>query len=141
VHRKRKKRDKSPRAEKKKKSVPEWSEGKSSTLCSFICLENSKLLFGFVVHQGILMRCVLPCQKVQGPLWQGLQSSGLLSFHFKPKSQKKEVWYLSHWTNVPPPLFGWCQDNGNRSNRESKFDFLATRQCQGRFQIQPLADK
>jgi len=23
---------------------------------------------------------------------------------------------------------GWCQDNGNRSNQESKFDFLATRQ-------------
>jgi len=24
---------------------------------------------------------------------------------------------------------GWCQDNGNRSNQESKFDFLATHQC------------
>jgi len=24
---------------------------------------------------------------------------------------------------------GWRQDNGNRSNQESKFDFLATRQC------------
>jgi len=24
---------------------------------------------------------------------------------------------------------GWRQDNGNRSNEESKFDFLATRQC------------
>jgi len=24
---------------------------------------------------------------------------------------------------------GWCQDNGNWSNQESKFDFLATRQC------------
>jgi len=23
---------------------------------------------------------------------------------------------------------GWCQDNGNRSNQESKFDFLATRE-------------
>jgi len=23
---------------------------------------------------------------------------------------------------------GWCQDNRNRSNQESKFDFLATRQ-------------
>jgi len=23
---------------------------------------------------------------------------------------------------------GWCQDNGNRSNQESKFDFLATHQ-------------
>jgi len=26
-------------------------------------------------------------------------------------------------------LLGWRQDNGNRSNQESKFDFLATRQC------------
>jgi len=25
---------------------------------------------------------------------------------------------------------GWCQDNGNRSNQESKFDFLATHQRQ-----------
>jgi len=24
---------------------------------------------------------------------------------------------------------GWCQDNGKGSNQESKFDFLATRQC------------
>jgi len=24
---------------------------------------------------------------------------------------------------------GWRQDNGNRSNQESKFDFLATWQC------------
>jgi len=24
---------------------------------------------------------------------------------------------------------GWCQDNGNRSNQESKFDFVATHQC------------
>jgi len=24
---------------------------------------------------------------------------------------------------------GWCQDNGNRSNQESKLDFLATREC------------
>jgi len=24
---------------------------------------------------------------------------------------------------------GWCQDNGNRPNQESNFDFLATRQC------------
>jgi len=24
---------------------------------------------------------------------------------------------------------GWCQDNGNRSNQESKFEFLATRKC------------
>jgi len=26
-------------------------------------------------------------------------------------------------------LVGWRQDNGNRSNQESKFDFLATHQC------------
>jgi len=26
---------------------------------------------------------------------------------------------------LPEPL-EWCQDNGNRSNQESKFDFLAT---------------
>jgi len=26
-------------------------------------------------------------------------------------------------------LIGWCQDNGNRANQESKFDFVATRQC------------
>jgi len=26
-------------------------------------------------------------------------------------------------------LVGRSQDNGNRSNQESKFDFLATRQC------------
>jgi len=26
-------------------------------------------------------------------------------------------------------FLGWRQDNGNRSNQESKFDFLATRQC------------
>jgi len=25
-------------------------------------------------------------------------------------------------------MVGWRQDNGNRSNQESKFDFLATRQ-------------
>jgi len=24
---------------------------------------------------------------------------------------------------------GWLQDNGNRSNQESKFDFLATHEC------------
>jgi len=29
---------------------------------------------------------------------------------------------------VVPRQFGWRQDNGNRSNQESKFDFLATRQ-------------
>jgi len=27
---------------------------------------------------------------------------------------------------------GWCQDNGNRSNQKSKFDFLATRQQLGK---------
>jgi len=27
------------------------------------------------------------------------------------------------------PTLGWRQDNGNRSNQKSKFDFLATRQC------------
>jgi len=27
---------------------------------------------------------------------------------------------------------GWCQDNRNRSNQESKFDFLATRQQLGK---------
>jgi len=26
-------------------------------------------------------------------------------------------------------VVGWREDNGNRSNQESKFDFLATRQC------------
>jgi len=29
----------------------------------------------------------------------------------------------------PSPTLGWRQDNGNRSNQDSKFDFLATRQC------------
>jgi len=29
----------------------------------------------------------------------------------------------------PSPILGWCQDNGNGSNQESKFDFLATHQC------------
>jgi len=32
--------------------------------------------------------------------------------------------YLSLWGIT----LGWCQDNGNRSNQESKFDFLATHQ-------------
>jgi len=27
------------------------------------------------------------------------------------------------------PIIGWRQDNGNWSNQELKFDFLATRQC------------
>jgi len=27
------------------------------------------------------------------------------------------------------PILGWRQDNGNRSNQKSKFDFLATRKC------------
>jgi len=26
-------------------------------------------------------------------------------------------------------MVGWRQDNGNRSNQESKFDFLATHHC------------
>jgi len=30
------------------------------------------------------------------------------------------------------PELGWRQDNGNRSNQESKFDFVATRQCLGK---------
>jgi len=30
-------------------------------------------------------------------------------------------------TKLPPKRIGWRQDNGNRSNQESKFDFLATR--------------
>jgi len=30
---------------------------------------------------------------------------------------------------------GWCQDNGNRSNQESKFDFLATVQCLVKIEI------
>jgi len=38
--------------------------------------------------------------------------------------------------SVPQKKFGltlgWCQDNGNRSNQESKFDFLATRQRLGK---------
>jgi len=29
----------------------------------------------------------------------------------------------------PSLLLGWRQDNENRSNQESKFDFLATRKC------------
>jgi len=29
---------------------------------------------------------------------------------------------------VLPQYLGWRQDNGNRTNQESKFDFLATRQ-------------
>jgi len=30
---------------------------------------------------------------------------------------------------IPEEELGWRQDNGNRSNQKSKFDFLATRQC------------
>jgi len=30
---------------------------------------------------------------------------------------------------APSISLGWRQDNGNRSNQESKFDFLAIRQC------------
>jgi len=29
-------------------------------------------------------------------------------------------------------MVGWCQDNRNRSNQETKFDFLATHQRQGK---------
>jgi len=36
-----------------------------------------------------------------------------------------------HLVKAPTPV-GWCQDNGNRSNQESKFDFLATRKCLGK---------
>jgi len=45
-----------------------------------------------------------------------------------------EVFPLFGWLGggadlvVFPSLVGWRQDNGNRSNQESKFDFLATRQ-------------
>jgi len=41
-------------------------------------------------------------------------------------SNNKE--FLTHFKWWRSTLLGWCQDNRNRSNQESKFDFLATRQ-------------
>jgi len=35
---------------------------------------------------------------------------------------------------LPGPILGWRQDNGNRSNQESKFDFLATHQYLVKFE-------
>jgi len=45
---------------------------------------------------------------------------------------EKEIFRLqsfypeNHKVRFVPNGLGWCQDNGNRSNQESKFDFLAT---------------
>jgi len=45
------------------------------------------------------------------------------------ESQKRKGEELPHLVKRPTLLLGWRQDNGNRSNQESKFDFLATHQC------------
>jgi len=39
---------------------------------------------------------------------------------------------LSPWRPLEVSTLRWCQDNRNRSNQESKFDFLATRQQLGK---------
>jgi len=39
-----------------------------------------------------------------------------------------DLYFWFYALNKLKPLgyrVGWCQDNGNRSNQESKFDFLA----------------
>jgi len=45
--------------------------------------------------------------------------------------------FIEQWSTIGSAslrdiTLGWRQDNGNWSNQESKFDFLATRQCLGR---------
>jgi len=56
----------------------------------------------------------------QTSIMQKKQES-LSRFLFRPQMKKR-----------PPILLRWCQDNRNRSNQESKFDFLATRQQLGK---------
>jgi len=50
---------------------------------------------------------------------------GMATLH----SERKLRIFFTHGSSL---LLGWCQDNGNRSNQESKFDFLATRQRLGK---------
>jgi len=47
----------------------------------------------------------------------------LVGVHFHLKEES-----VSHSATLFYRLVGWRQDNGNRSNQKSKFDFLATRQ-------------
>jgi len=37
-------------------------------------------------------------------------------------------WKYQCLVKIIDEVLGWCQDNGNMSNQESKFDFLATHQ-------------
>jgi len=48
---------------------------------------------------------------------------------------KKSIFLQFLWFVKKVPdgeILGWCQDNGNRPNQESKFDLLATRQQLGK---------
>jgi len=45
-------------------------------------------------------------------------------------SERKLRIFVTHGSSCAQPVWlAWCQDNGNRANQESKFDFVATRQC------------
>jgi len=45
------------------------------------------------------------------------------------RNQKLIFWPLANVFVKIDEGLGWRQDNGNGSNQESKFDFLATHQC------------
>jgi len=51
----------------------------------------------------------------------------LLHAHQSVKERQKTHFFVLFWFEL-----GWRQDNGNRSNQKSKFDFLATRQGLGK---------
>jgi len=57
----------------------------------------------------------------------GVHCFGAVFFWFKPEQHKKWVFFVLECAKCEK--VGWCQDNGNRSNQDSKFDFLAIRQC------------
>jgi len=65
----------------------------------------------------------------ESPKWLGADQ---ISEKFCPKDWLKAFQFFFQGTTAPIKcmgfLLGWCQDNGNRSNQESKIDFLATRQ-------------
>jgi len=82
-------------------------------------LDRGTLLFVFFFKTFIILKNKIKVKTI--PVL-------LSSFALKQASRKKggggEIIEV-----FPYPGVGWCQDNGNRSNEQSKFDFLATHQC------------
>jgi len=88
-------------------------------VCWYMCSTNHKRNS---YHVGHSVRCRSGWPQELG--WQQTSAPSWSCSSLKKLQEKlsKNIWVCRFF-------LVWCQDNRNRSNKESKFDFLATRQC------------